>query len=89
MSTADKVCTVILGALALATIALILLQLAAEDTVITVRPLTLPDAITTPAAGVPVSPALHHIADGRDPGPVTGRVAASVRVWLGRGRVRD
>lgn len=97
MSTADKICTIVLGLIALATIAMILLQLAVDeqaDHEVAVRPVTPADwadfmAGIEPVSGVPVSPNLHHYAEGRIPGPVTGQIPAATlprHAAPGRGR---
>jgi hypothetical protein len=71
--------TILLGILALIAIAGCLLVLLDPGDDLAIRPM-LPEETATlagiePVSGVPVSPTLHHIRDGRIPGPVTGRVA--------------
>lgn len=93
MSTADVVCTSLLGVLALAAIAGCALLVLDDGAPINVRPVTPADwadvAGIEPVSGVPVSPNLHHVAEGRVPGPVTGRATAATpgrHAGPGRGR---
>lgn len=81
-----NVASIALTILALVMVGLILLQLAVDrdDTDLAIRPLP-PEELESVSAGrrpgVPVSPNLHHYAEGRV--PVTARVAAPRPRWSG------
>lgn len=84
MNTIPLLATIALGILALIAAAGILLVLLDDGTDLAVRPIP-PDELESVSAGsrpgVPVSPTLHHYAEGRV--PVTGRVAAPKPRWSG------
>jgi hypothetical protein len=94
MSTSTAAATVALCLLCLVALAGIALVLLDDGAPLNVRPmagdeLEAVSAGIAPVSGVPVSPTLHHLYDGRVPGPVRGRAtAATPGRHAGPGRAR-